>query len=223
MKRLGGMLAAAALVVVPAVAQAGFTMGGRLGLGVAFGELQGEVGGVPGTQEDLGDVVALEAPSINLHLGAAFAEDRVAVEGFFELSPLIITEEMNDWCRVNDANCKVLGTRFGVTGSFRFSPEGSLTPWVGAGLGYERLSIDQEVRSYVYTGISYELSGGLDFKADDGASWGPYASIQLGSFSDVEFDSDLYGSDSWGPRAGIHGWFQLGIRGRVDFGSPSRS
>ena len=218
MKRLGWVFTVAALVVVPAAAQAGFTMGGRLGLGVPFGELQGEVGGVSGTQGDLGDVVAVEAPSINLHLGAAFAEDRFAVEGFFELSPLVISEKTNDWCRANDANCKVLGTRFGVTGSFRFFPKGSLTPWVGGGLGYERLSVDQEVRSFVYTGISYELMGGLDVKADQGASWGPYASLQLGSFSDVEFDSDLYGSDSWPANAGIHGWFQLGIRGRVDFG-----
>ncbi len=199
MKRFMGSLAvAAALLAAPATAHAGFTMGFRVGLGFPGGELE--------SGYDLANDVAVAVP-LMVQLGGAFAQDRVSVEGFFELSPMALSSDISDVC----SDCTAVGMRVGALGSFRFTPQKRFTPWLGLGLSYELLTEDTGYASWTYSGVNWDFSGGMDFKLGRVFALGPFVSLQLGEFTEV--DGDVSGTlDS-----GMHSWFQIGVRGRFDF------
>lgn len=207
-KLLSTVVVAAALLSVPSQAEAGFTMGFRLGLGFPGGELEDGL--------DLGDDVELAVPFL-FQLGGAFAQDRMSVEGFFELSPMVLTDEVSDGCELlgAGADCAAAGLRIGALFSYRFMPERS-TPWVGGALAWETLTETVEDSfvgdaDWTYSGYNVELMGGYDFKLGRVFALGPYASFQFGEFTDLSGDLD------YDPNAGMHTWLQLGVRGRFDF------
>jgi hypothetical protein len=199
MKRfMGSVIVAAALLAAPVTAHAGFTMGFRVGLGFPGGEL---VNGY-----DLSRNVAMSVP-LMLQLGGAFAQDRVSVEGFFELSPMALSSDVTDTC----SDCSAVGLRIGALGSFRFTPQKRFTPWVGLGIAYETLTEDTGFNSWTYSGLNWDFSGGVDFKLGRVFALGPFVSLQFGEFDSVSGDisGDL--------NTGMHSWFQIGARGRFDF------
>lgn len=196
----------AALLTVPGRAEAGFTLGFRAGLGFPGGELS------QGT--DLGDEVSLSVP-LMIQLGGAFAQNRMSVEGFFELNPMALADEASDACDLQGADCTAAGVRVGVLGSYRFQPERS-TPWLGAALAFETLTETAESpligdEDWTFSGYNVELMGGYDFKLSRVFALGPYASFQFGEYTDVS--GDLEGD----PNADMHTWLQIGLRGRFDF------
>lgn len=208
MRKIGGLIAAVLLLAVPAAAQAGFTMGARFGFGFPGGELERDY--------DLDEDVA-RSNSFMFHLGGAFAQNHASIEGFLELSPMKLNSDLEDLCDLSGIDCTIFGMRLGVMGTFRFMPQQFLSPWVGASLGWEMLAEDFDGNTGVYTGTTFELMGGLDFKAGPVFSWGPFLSMQFGTYTDVEYDTTS-GSGSYDPDAGMHTWIQLGIRGKFDFG-----
>lgn len=208
MRRIGGLMAAVLLLAVPVAAQAGFTMGARLGFGFPGGELQQDV--------DIEDFASRET-SFMFHLGGAFAQNHASIEGFFELSPMTLSDDFQDVCDAGGWDCSALGMRLGVMGTFRFMPEQFVSPWVGAGLGWEMFYLNYDPEIFIYTGTTFELMGGLDFKAGPVFSWGPYVSMQFGTYTDATYD-DTYDTYDYDPDAGMHTWLQIGIRGKFDFG-----
>lgn len=209
MRRIGGLMAAVLLLAVPVAAQAGFTMGARFGLGFPGGEAFD--GG------DIDEVVA-RSNSFMFHLGGAFAQNHASIEGFLEVSPMTLDSQLEEDCDFYGDSCAAVGMRVGVMGTFRFAPQQFLSPWVGGGLGWEMLYADFDYYTYTFTGTTFELMGGVDFKAGPVFSWGPYASMQFGTYTDATYWDDAGGSVDFDPDAGMHTWFQIGIRGKFDFG-----
>ncbi len=143
-----------------------------------------------------------------LQLGGAFAQDRVSVEGFFELSPMALSSDVTDTC----SDCSAVGLRIGALGSFRFTPQKRFTPWVGLGIAYETLTEDNGFNSWTYSGLNWDFSGGMDFKLGRVFALGPFVSLQFGEFDSVSGDISGDINDT-----GMHSWFQIGARGRFDF------
>jgi hypothetical protein len=213
-----------AAVAFPAASHAQFTLGGRLGVGFAMGEVAGPADpGSGDTALEMGDWVAVRVP---FQLDALFrVTPNLAIGGYAAWAPAAAGGDMADACDTGGASCTASVTRLGLQATWAFTPDKRAIPWAGVGFGYEWNTLEVEEGGFsietTFKGWEFlNLQGGVDFKIGSGLfSLGPYASLSIGQYDEGEI-SGSFGSDSGDvPNTSMHQWFDVGIRGKFDFGA----
>ena len=118
--------------------------------------------------------------------------------------------------------------KYGLELQYHLSPEASMNPWVGYGIGLENVKASGSVSgitvSNAITGIEFaHLMAGLDFKATSALSVGPFVDFSLGQYSSTH--AEINGTEIPGTGGDIkdkamHMWLYLGLRGNYDLLSP---
>jgi hypothetical protein len=117
-----------------------------------------------------------------------------------------------------NCGCSVHDLQIGVEALYHPWPTHKLDPWVGIGVGFERLTVASAdlgaADSSGFQFMNFQL--GLDIHLVKGIAVGPFFSTSLGSFNSAEAH-DGFGEPQMGVTAdsSIHAWFLLGIRGQV--------
>ncbi|MCE9669989.1 hypothetical protein LY474_19500 [Myxococcus stipitatus] len=117
-----------------------------------------------------------------------------------------------------DETCRGGVLRLGVGFSYHVPSENLWSPWVGAGLGFERLKTEFENHSGKTTvtdsGIELlNLQAGIDLALSDVVRVGPYFSAAAGMYlrSTLRRDGqDVLSGDI--EQKTVHFWFQPGVR-----------
>jgi hypothetical protein len=109
--------------------------------------------------------------------------------------------------------------RVGLEATYHFGSKNVL-PWVGAGIGYEVLSlgIDADVANATIDASGAEwlmLQGGLDFRAKQ-LQAGPFMSVSFARFTNGSCSGDcLDTGDFTIENPTFHEWIMLGLRGTL--------
>jgi hypothetical protein len=196
---------AAAAALAPSGANAGFTIGGRLGLAFPGGNTAGD--------SKLSDSVDWAVP---FQLDVGGRGQHLAFAGYLRLAPGKLDLGLKNDCESRGATCSVLDLGVGFQASYHFSTARA-GPWVGGFVGWERLrydlSVGADTGTLTATGWEYGVQGGLDF-AWGVFTLGPFGEIALGRFTELA---------SYDPRSGTtdthaisdertHAWFIVGVK-----------
>jgi hypothetical protein len=126
-------------------------------------------------------------------------------------------ESGNDF--IDDVSCSSTSVRLGLEVRYTFTPEESLSGWIGYGFGWTNGSqtiSDAGHYSETSTVQGLELarlSGGLDFRASRGFGLGPFAMVSLGRYTHqrTELNNVVTFSGSIDEPA-LHAWASVGLR-----------
>lgn len=191
-------LAVLAVLFAPTLASAQLSLGARLAYGLAMGEAA--EGG------DLADFAKSQIP-IQLDVGYRVTP-ALTIGGYFAYG----FANLGDDLECDDCSGRVY--RLGVQLDYAFKG-GSMTPWVGGGIGYEWLKLKDDATDDEITLSGFEylnLQGGLDWKVADKFSVGPFALFSIAQYSKASEGGEDFDIDN----KAMHQWLQLGIRGRFD-------
>lgn len=201
MRKLTMLAAAIAALAIPAVSHAQFTLGARLGYGLAMGDAEKDFGMSDFVKSQIPiQIDAMYRVTPDFALGAYFSYGFAQTGGFTA-----------DLCDLPGADCSVSSLRIGVQGTYAFSKASpQFVPWVGAGIGWESVSFDAGGGSTDVTGFEFlNLQGGAAFKVSPQFQVGPYAQLAISQFSSAD------GNDI--PDKAMHQWLSFGVRGSFDF------
>ncbi len=119
-------------------------------------------------------------------------------------------------------DCSARGYRLGLQVDYAFKTASAMRPWIGAGIGYEWLSISEDTDggdvTLSFSGFEFvNLQGGLDWRIGDSKfSIGPFAMLSIGQYSNASIDTPLGDDEEGIEDKKMHQWFQIGVRGRFD-------
>jgi hypothetical protein len=122
-------------------------------------------------------------------------------------------------------DCFANGIRFGVQAQYSFAPGSFANPWLGLGVGYERISSELEGQllgfridsSSTHGGPELlHVQGGVDLQAAPALRLGPFGAISGMRYTTCT--AELAGEDvacrvsegAW------HGWVMVGVRGALE-------
>ncbi len=186
--------------------------GPSLGARVAWGFPAGNI--VSG--ESLSGALSGALP---LQLDLSWRFDRHFSAGFlFSYAPGFVNA-----CPPGDS-CSGRSTGFGLQAIYTLDPAGALRPWLGIGVGYQWLKLEQTSAGIVYadtfSGFQWvDLQVGGDLSLTSRLWVGPYAAMTFATFSDVSASAGgLAGSGSIpsGDRR-LHEWIVVGLRATYEF------
>jgi hypothetical protein len=201
--------------------QSGFETGLRTGIGLPLGNAGQDPGGV---DRSVSDLTPWRMP-IWIDVGYR-TSDTTLVGAYVQMG----LGASGDAC-ANE--CDWTDIRVGVEGQWRLTPSEGMTPWLGAGFGYESLSIhsleiiqvtrpgDADPTEFPARtterlgGVELLLQGGLDFKVEESLWLGPYLSATVAQYFSDGFKCDF---DDTCPAGGLdgaalHSWVGVGVRG----------
>jgi hypothetical protein len=207
-----------AILVLPALALAQSSVGLRVGYGIPGGDLQKD--------SKLSDQIKGQVPiQLDLMYGltpqtavgayASYGFDKVA-------SPL---KERSVFFVGPDATYKASTYRVGLQATYAFTGA-TIVPWVGIGSGLEVGSflVEKGIAKITGTTRGWEIANfqvGADYAASTRYSAGIFASYAIGRFSyqggEVSGAGVLDGvqGGGLGSDASNHGWFTIGVRGKL--------
>lgn len=119
------------------------------------------------------------------------------------------------------ADCGVHIGRVGLEAHYHFLPWRRLDPWLGAGIGYEALTVDFSAQgqdaSVTMSGFELlQMQAGLDIAmtrpSDIWFALGPFVSFALSTYSDASCSGPGTRCDGITDTA-MHEWLTLGLRG----------
>jgi hypothetical protein len=202
------LLIVLAALAIPAVshAQGGFTLGLRLGYGMPGGDVFKDA-----------SMSDLSGGQIPFQLDAMYRiNPEIAVGGYFSYGFGGVAGAAKDICDATGEDCSTSTLRVGLQGTYTFTMVQKFVPWVGLGTGYEALSVTASAggasATTDYTGWEYiNLQVGGDYKVSPLFAIGPYIQYAMGQYSNVESQSIT--------EKGTHSWFNIGVRGKFDFGA----
>jgi hypothetical protein len=207
MRKLVKMFALAALLA-PAVASAQLSLGARVGYGFAMGEAEKDA--------DLSDAVKAQIP-VQIDVGYRVTPD-LTLGGYFGAGYGLVGDAVDEECDRFDLDCSARVLRLGVQVDYAFrNVSGAMTPWIGAGVGYEWASVHQEPDDLDTRLDGFEfvnLQGGVDWKVG-GFSVGPFAMLTIGQYANFEQEG-LGETITRDTEKALHQWLQVGLRGRFD-------
>jgi hypothetical protein len=197
----------------------GVELGLRLGYGVPLGSAA--------ENADLSDFIKGQIP-IWVDLGYRITPNVMAGAYFFYGFGLVADRMCQE-----PADCSAHDMRLGLQGQYRFSPDGEINPWLGAGVGLEWLGNSAEVSqgamkmslSSTLFGIQFlDLQGGVDFAVSETAGIGPFLSLSLAQFNSgsasascsglpAGFSCNSSGTDGDINNKALHEWLIIGARG----------
>jgi hypothetical protein len=180
--------------------KSGLSIGARSGVSLPFGAVE--------SGSALSDQFAAMLP-LQLEVAWRFS-DRFQIGAYAQYGFLF---EAKGACE-NTTACSASNIRLGVAAEYHLLPVGLITPWFGAGTGYEVTSTSVTLVGGGDASSSIEgweilhLQGGADFRALPRLLVGPFASLSFGM--------DLHGSSGDVPGKRLHEWLTLGARARFD-------
>lgn len=233
------ILAFAALAMVSSICssasagETGFELGGRLSYAVPFGKIADDIPSyfAVDTEEsaevdnyDMGYWFASQVVPLQLDVGYRVSP-RVFVGGYFSYG----TVQVGDVCDSGafgeaDIACDSRDVRTGVEATYHFSPPSENAGWIGAGIGYEWLTIRQRVslgsaetwHSDTFHGFEANAQVGYDFAATERVRIGPYTQVGLGQFrgisSEVENETESGTKRIELDDKAVHGWVLFGFK-----------
>jgi outer membrane protein W len=110
--------------------------------------------------------------------------------------------------------CSAHEIRFGVQGQYHLAPTRTIDPWLGAGFGYELVSLHNRQggnrEDVGFNGWEFlNLQAGVDFEVARPFSLGPFLSVSFDRFSHAKFNDQSYDI----PDKAWHEWITLGVKG----------
>jgi hypothetical protein len=198
--------------VTPKVAS--FHLGVRIGYSLPLGNTNDSTTSAGLVKTSLSEAVSGGIPVI-LDLGYRLTP-RVML-GVYGQYGYVFVKEGDAGCP-SGGECSGADYRFGVQGRYDLSPEKTLRPWFGLGLGYEILTGKGTYSGFEFSrsfwGFEFlNLQGGVDFALGESLAIGPFAQFSVGQFSNTKTP---LGSDSQ-DITGTHGWLTLGVAGSAEF------
>jgi hypothetical protein len=201
------LLMVLAVIAIPAVSHAGgFTLGLRLG----YGAPGGDVGGT----WKMSDATSGQIP---FQVDAMYRiNPEFALGGYFSYGFGSASGAQQDQCDAYGVDCSTGTLRLGLQGTYTFTMAQQFVPWIGVGTGYEALAITASgggtTDSTDFSGWEYlNVQVGGDYKFSPLFALGPYLQYSIGQYSNQEGTSII--------EKGTHSWFNVGIRGKFDFGA----
>jgi len=194
--------------------EAGIHFGLRLAYGFPMGKVQELPAGSTGSG-DLSDGTVGQIP-IWLDLGWQFTP-AFMLGAYFSYGFVLPSEDTTDDCDRQGVTCRLTDLRLGLQAQLSFSPKQATDPWIGAGVGYEWLTVKAGDYSSTYHGWEMlMLQAGIDFGGDSGGStFGPFAAFTFGQFSKYSFKTAA-GDDSGSiDEKAMHNWLFVGVRGAL--------
>jgi hypothetical protein len=202
------VLVGAAISIVStgaSAADAKFELGLRTGYALPFGKVFDENDGTAG--DDVKEVVVGQVP-LWLDVGARIG-GQIFVGGYVQYGIGVLAGSLSDDCDAADRNaeagggsvsCSASDVRLGAQAHYHFGQAGaSVDPWVGAGLGYEWISISETARgggesleiSTTAHGFEFlNLQAGLDVMASETIGIGPFVALSLASYRKARASCD---------------------------------
>lgn len=190
-----------ATLVLPGVAHAQWTLGLRLGYARAAGSA---AQGSP-----MSDGVHAQAP--------------LQLEGAYRVLPRLdvgayASYGLGQVGKVCEGTCSASVLRLGAQATWRFDAIRRVTPWAGAGLGYEwaryRASEGGDTLEVTLHGLELvQLQGGADWSLGSRFTVGPFAALSLGRYTRLDVTSPYGDSKGATPSRATHSWIALGVRG----------
>jgi hypothetical protein len=205
----------------------GFELGARIGYGIPLGKISEE----STTDNDLSDGISGMIP-LQLDLGYRVIPP-LMIGGYVMYGFGMTGDALSKSCdRAKslgaDASCSAHDVRLGLQVQYHIMPEGKVDPWVGAGIGYEWLTVGVDLsgggasQEQSSTGGGFEfinLQGGADFSVAPGFGLGPFLSLSVAQYSTISSSCDGDGCgtiDSVSKdidKKAMHEWLTLGVRG----------
>jgi hypothetical protein len=196
-----------AILFVPSLAAAQLSLGPRTGFAFPLGEVR--------DGEPLSDHFTGQIP-FQIDVGYRITP-ALTIGGYVSVAPGVASREFKRACDAEGADCTMSGLRYGLQLDYRFIGV-SPSPWIGAGIGWERVRLTREVvdgdsMEYQLKGTEFlNLQGGVEWKTGRLFSIGPFAMLSVGRYSRVSLDGETDEIED----ETMHGWLQLGVRGRFD-------
>jgi outer membrane protein W len=119
-------------------------------------------------------------------------------------------------------SCTANVVRVGVEAFYAFeSPGQRLSPWVGAGIGWERSYASQQGGGRrdeaIYSGLELlNLQVGADYRLAERVQAGPFVMMSVGRYSRLDVRTSAARISGSIDDPAFHEWFALGIRGRFE-------
>lgn len=188
-----------------AAQDSGVEIGGRLGYGIPLGQIADD------EDADLDEFASGVVP-FWLDLGGRVSPE-LMVGGFLQLG-VGFPGDLFPGCDQSSVDCSITHIRVGAQLHYHLMPFQAVDPWLGAGLGYEwlTLSASNDVQDTSITAHGFEfanLQAGVDFKVGANGGIGPFASLSLGQYDRLRIDGDGEDIDE----KALHQWLVLGVRG----------
>ena len=92
---------------------------------------------------------------------------------------------------------------------YRVRTRSALDPWVGIGLGYERLGVRDALQGGSFDGLAALLQVGVDYRPVPGIAVGLFGALTLGAFLGC---ANASGGSCTIPQVGMHEWATLGVK-----------
>lgn len=117
----------------------------------------------------------------------------------------------------SESACSRVGYGLGALATYDFLPTKTFSPWVGAGIGWQKQTFDLVFADGSFSGIHFPLMAGVNFRARGdnsvmGVGIGPYIAYDMGKYSSAEMtiqDIHMTANDS---DIKMHHWLQFGIK-----------
>jgi hypothetical protein len=195
-------------VLVPAAAQAQWTVGARTGYAIALGDADGSA--------KMTDITSGQVP-LQLDIGYRLQNTALTIGGYVSYGFGSVSGATKDLCNFAGASCSTSSLRVGGQLLYSFAdPKQSMEPWAGVGLGYDSLKLSASGGDVTTSGFEFLiLQGGLDWKLAPQFTLGGFASFSLGQYSDISSSNGGSGTIS---DKKMHEWLTIGIRGAFGFG-----
>jgi hypothetical protein len=151
----------------------------------------------------------------------------IQLEAGYRLLPSLTVGAFGAWgpagagSLCGEGSCSASLTRAGVQASWQFGRVLGLSPWLGAGTGWEWASLESKVGGdkLTVTRSGWEwllLQGGAEVKVAARFSVGPFVQLSLARYESQTVKSPLGDASGGISHPANHSWLQLGVRGAFD-------
>lgn len=192
-------------LLVPAASHAQVDLGLRIGFAPAMGDAAKDSPMSDGIKSQVPvQLDALYRLNKDVGLGAYFSY------GFGQVASA---------CKEGGVTCSANVIRVGLEGTYTLSQvQFALVPWVGAGLGWERGAIKEELggqkQDTSFTGYELNLQAGGDYKVNDQFVLGPYLMLNFARYGNFDTSGALGSASGSIDNKAMHEWFGFGVRGK---------
>lgn len=176
-----------------------FELGARVGVGAPVG------GGIRGGGP-LARSIGVDVP-FGLEAGVRLLDAHLQLGAIASVAPLLVRD-----CVGEDARCRGHQLDLGALVSWHFTPHRSASPWIGLGVGYERLDLlyaeAGSAIDLVANGGTLGVHAGFDVRMSEHLRVGPVVSGTFGRYTTIALD----GVSTRDFEPAVHGWIVFALR-----------
>jgi len=185
----------------------GVDFGARVGYGLPFGNVSGAT--------KLGDSVSSVASLVleaGYRLNADFTIAALFQYGFAQI------KDTTPGCGEGNS-CSGSIVRLGIEAIYNLNLDAALSPWIGAGTGYEWFTLSAsgmgQTTSLHLRGFEFvTLHAGGDYRISPQLALGPFVSLSFAEYATLSIEAPAPAGAPGLTDKKLHEWLQLGVRGR---------